>query len=112
MVAHTGHFRSSVRAVEVVDKALGELARMILKEKGVMVITGDHGNIEELKDPTTGEVDTEHSNNPVPFILVGNTLRHHQLRKTGRLADIAPTILHLMNTPQPKEMTGWSLLCN
>jgi 2,3-bisphosphoglycerate-independent phosphoglycerate mutase len=112
MVAHTGHFRASVRAVEAVDKALGELARLVLREKGMMAITGDHGNIEELKDPKTGEVDTEHSNNPVPFILVGNTLRHHHLRKNGRLADIAPTIIHLMNAPQPKEMTGCSLLCD
>ncbi len=111
MVAHTGHFHASVRAVEAVDTALGRLAATVKKVKGTLVITADHGNIEELKNVRSGEVDTEHSANPVPFIVVGPHLKKIRLQKTGRLADIAPTILHLMNTSQPTAMTGKSLLC-
>jgi 2,3-bisphosphoglycerate-independent phosphoglycerate mutase len=84
----------------------------VKKVKGTLVITADHGNIEELKSVRSGEVDTEHSANPVPFIVVGSHLKKVRLQKTGRLADIAPTILHLMNTPQPAAMTGKSLLCS
>ncbi|RJO59147.1 2,3-bisphosphoglycerate-independent phosphoglycerate mutase [Candidatus Parcubacteria bacterium] len=112
MVSHTGHFRASIKAVETVDKALGELKAAVFKIHGTFVVTADHGNIEELKSLTSGEVDTEHSNNPVPFILAGQGCHGLKLRKFGRLADIAPTILEIMDVPKPLEMTGRSLINN
>jgi 2,3-bisphosphoglycerate-independent phosphoglycerate mutase len=111
MVAHTGHMHASVRAVEAVDKALGLLADAVRHVHGTLLITGDHGNIEELKNVRTKEVDTEHSANPVPFIFMNETYRTLQVRRTGKLADIAPTVLNIMNVDKPKEMTGRSLLC-
>ena len=112
MVAHTGHMHASVRAVEAVDKALGLLSEAVRKAHGTLLITGDHGNIEELKNVRTGEVDTEHSANPVPFIFVNDTYRKLRVRKSGKLADIAPTVLNIMAVAKPKEMTGHSLLCS
>ncbi|MEK7640245.1 MAG: 2,3-bisphosphoglycerate-independent phosphoglycerate mutase [Patescibacteria group bacterium] len=112
MVAHTGHMHASIKAVEAVDKALGQLTEAVLKAHGTLLITGDHGNIEELKNVRTKEVDTEHSANPVPFIYVSELYRNLKVRKTGKLADIAPTVLNIMNVEKPKEMTGRSLLCN
>ncbi len=74
-----------------------------------MIITADHGNAEELLNTKTGEIDTEHSLNPVPLIIVDPTLPKQQL-PYGALKDIAPTVLHIMGIPQPTEMTGRSLL--
>jgi 2,3-bisphosphoglycerate-independent phosphoglycerate mutase len=111
MVAHTGHMHASIRAVEAVDRALGLLTRAVRQAHGTLLITGDHGNIEELKNVRTKEVDTEHSAGPVPFIFMNDTYRKLRVRKTGKLADIAPTILNIMNVAKPKEMTGTSLLC-
>jgi 2,3-bisphosphoglycerate-independent phosphoglycerate mutase len=111
MVAHTGHMHASIRAVEAVDHALGSLAKAVRQAHGTLLITGDHGNIEELKNVRTKEVDTEHSANPVPFIFVNEVYRELQLCKRGKLADIAPTVLNIMNVGKPKEMTGRSLLC-
>ncbi|MDP2789724.1 MAG: 2,3-bisphosphoglycerate-independent phosphoglycerate mutase [bacterium] len=112
MVAHTGHMHAAVKAVEAVDRALGLLTAAVRQVHGTLLITADHGNIEELKNVRTGEVDTEHSANPVPFIFVNDLYRKLCLRKTGKLADIAPTVLNIMNIPKPKEMTGHSLLCS
>jgi len=111
MVAHTGHLHAAVRAVEAVDRALGDLRQAVLAVNGTLVVTADHGNIEELKNVRTGEVDTEHSSNPVPFIYVNRKYRTLPLKKSGRLADIAPTILNLMSVPKPDAMTGKSLFC-
>ncbi len=111
MVAHTGHMTASVKAVEAVDRALGLLEKAILQAHGVLCITADHGNIEELKNVRTGEVDTEHSANPVPFIIVSDALRKYRLLKKGKLGDIAPTVLHIMGVPAPSVMTGKRLLC-
>lgn len=110
MVAHTGHLKASIKAAEVVDKGLAELKKAVFKARGTLIVTADHGNIEELKNPRSGEIDTEHSNNPVPFILVNNHFRKCKLKKSGRLADIAPTILHLINVEKPALMTGKSLI--
>ncbi len=110
MVAHTGHMHAAVRAVETVDTALGRLAQAVRERRGTLIITADHGNIEELKNVRTGEVDTEHSANPVPFIFVNQQYRTLVLKKRGKLADIAPTILHCMGVPQPTAMTGASLI--
>jgi len=86
----------------------------------VVLITSDHGNVEELINPKTGEIDTEHNSNPVPFYLIGKDFyrrkfpNYKNLRNEtlGFLSDVAPTILDLFNIPQPEEMTGKSLLLN
>jgi len=110
MVAHTGHLKASIKAAEVVDNGLAELKQAVFKAHGTMIVTADHGNIEELKNSHSGEVDTEHSNNPVPFILVNSSLRKCRLKKSGRLADIAPTILQLADVTKPVLMTGKRLI--
>lgn len=111
MVAHTGHLHASIRAVEAVDAALGHLYKAVSAAQGTLIITADHGNIEELKNVRTSEVDTEHSANPVPFIYVNQQYRKLPLKKSGRLADIAPTILNVMAVKKPSAMTGDSLFC-
>ncbi|MBD3359550.1 MAG: 2,3-bisphosphoglycerate-independent phosphoglycerate mutase, partial [Candidatus Buchananbacteria bacterium] len=112
MLGHTGNFEATKKGVETVDKNVGRLYELIKKIGGTMVITADHGNAEELKNPQTGEMDTEHSDSPVPFIIVNEQFKNKdlKLRKKGILGDIAPTILHLLNIKKPKEMTGKSLI--
>jgi len=105
MVGHTGDIDAAVKAVEAVDECLGEIADYVEKHKFNMVVTADHGNAEEMLDD--GQVMTAHSNNKVPCILISD--KNYELRE-GRLADIAPTILELMDLDKPKEMTGESLL--
>jgi 2,3-bisphosphoglycerate-independent phosphoglycerate mutase len=78
------------------------------KAGGALLVTADHGNCETMRDPATGGPHTAHTLNPVPLFLVG--ARNRMLVKEGRLADIAPTLLELMDLPKPKEMTGVSLL--
>ena len=108
MVGHSGIFESSVKACEAIDGQLGLLKNAILAAGGIMMITADHGNIENMITHE-GNPHTAHTTNPVPFILIGNGLENAQL-KDGNLADIAPTILHLMNIKQPTEMTGKNLI--
>ena len=121
MVGHSGNFQAAVEAVEALDGALGVLSGAILKTGGVMLITADHGNIELKRDRISGEKLTEHSLNPVPFILVGNGFRRKTPRSDeeviaskkevgGILTDVAPTILELLGLEKPVEMTGQSLL--
>jgi len=110
MVAHTGNLQASIKAAEVIDSALHRLEQAVEHHHGKLIISADHGNIEELINKDTGEVDTEHSGNPVPFILLGSKLPKDSLRDSGRLADIAPTILDIFDITQPKEMTGESLI--
>jgi 2,3-bisphosphoglycerate-independent phosphoglycerate mutase len=110
MVGHSGVIDASIKACQTIDDQLGMLRDLILKQDGIMIITADHGNIEDMVDKK-GNPHTAHTTNPVPFIIVGNNLTHLQL-KNGRLCDIAPTILSLMNIKQPKEMTGENLILN
>jgi 2,3-bisphosphoglycerate-independent phosphoglycerate mutase len=120
MVAHTGNMKATIKAIETIDKAIGEIAGAILAKKGVFIITSDHGNAEELINLKTGEIDKEHSNSPVPFLIVGENFKNQftegeeinlsLLTPSGILADVAPTILKILNIPQPKEMTGRSLI--
>jgi 2,3-bisphosphoglycerate-independent phosphoglycerate mutase len=121
MVGHTGNFSSAVKAVEALDKAIGELSSAVLEKNGAMVVTADHGNIELKMNPITGERITEHSLNPVPLFLVGNefklkkekneeTILKQKSEIGGVLTDIAPTILELLGLKKPEEMTGKSLL--
>lgn len=109
MIGHTGNFTATVRACEAVDKCLHELAKATRKAGGTLVIVGDHGNAEKKLNEETGETLTEHTDNPVPFILVNEKLKHAKLGD-GMLADVAPTILDLLGIPKPSEMTGFSLL--
>jgi 2,3-bisphosphoglycerate-independent phosphoglycerate mutase len=108
MVGHTGSLPAAIKAVETVDTGLGRIAAAIEKAGGALVVTADHGNCEMMRDPVTGGPHTAHTTNPVPLVLLG--ARNRALVKEGRLADIAPTLLELMELPQPKEMTGVSLL--
>jgi 2,3-bisphosphoglycerate-independent phosphoglycerate mutase len=108
MVGHTGSLPAAIKAVETVDAGLGRIADAIQKSGGALVVTADHGNCEMMRDPQTGGPHTSHTTNPVPVMLVG--ARNRALNAEGRLADIAPTLLELMELPKPKEMTGASLL--
>ncbi|MCI1999681.1 MAG: 2,3-bisphosphoglycerate-independent phosphoglycerate mutase [Clostridia bacterium] len=111
MVGHTGKLDAAVKAVEAVDKCLGEVVEAVVNTGASMFICADHGNSEQMIDYNTGEPFTAHTTNPVPFILVNYT-DGIGLRDGGRLADIAPTLLEMMNMKIPKEMTGKSLLVN
>lgn len=111
MVAHTGSLGATIRALEDIDKCLSQIVPTVLEKGGYLLITADHGNAEELIDPQTGGVDTEHSVNPVPFIVVGEQLAHHAEKlPMGMLGDVAPTILALLGIDKPTDMTGRNLL--
>lgn len=109
MVGHTGVLAAAVKAIETVDACVGRVVEAVKEMDGQLFILADHGNAEQLINPETGEPWTAHTTNPVPFILV-NADPKYTLREGGCLADVAPTLLQLMGLPQPKEMTGKSLL--
>lgn len=109
MVGHTGNFQAAIKSVKVVDFCVKELVNNFTSTGGVVFITSDHGNVEEMLNLETGQMDTEHSINPVPLIIVG-TQHRYQLLPYGALRDIAPTILQEMGISKPSEMTGKSLL--
>ncbi|MFC1638920.1 2,3-bisphosphoglycerate-independent phosphoglycerate mutase [Patescibacteria group bacterium] len=109
MVAHSGNVPATVEAVEHVDKCVAKLAKEVLAKKGTLMIVGDHGNAEHMLDRHTGEVVTEHTTYPVPFIVVNDGLRNANLGD-GMLADVAPTVLDIVDIPKPSEMSGFSLL--
>lgn len=109
MVGHTGILEAAEKAVEAVDKCVGKVYEAVLNTGSVMFICADHGNSDQMIDYETGTPFTAHTTNPVPFILVNYT-DGIKLRQGGKLADIAPTLLEIMNIPVPKEMTGKSLL--
>lgn len=108
MVGHTGDMRATVSAVETVDSCVGHLVQAIRQVGGTLVLTADHGNAEQMLDLTTGEPHTAHTGNPVPFLVMAPGVT--KLRGQGVLADIAPTILQLLQLAQPNAMTGRSLL--
>ncbi len=108
MVGHTGKFDATVRAVETSDAALGRVLAALAKVRGVALITADHGNAEQMIDPTTGQPHTAHTTNPVPLILFDPSYRG-QLRDGGTLADVAPTFLGILDIMAPAEMTGRDL---
>lgn len=110
MVGHTGVIEAAIKAVETVDTCVGKVIDKILSKGGSAIITADHGNAEYMKDPKTDATITAHSINPVPFIVVGEEFKSAKLKEGGRLSDIAPTILDMMNLEQPSEMTGNSLI--
>jgi 2,3-bisphosphoglycerate-independent phosphoglycerate mutase len=110
MVGHTGVIPAAVKAIETVDGCVGRIVQEVLAKDGVALVTADHGNAEEEVDPDAGGPFTAHTTNPVPFLVIGNHTQGMKLRAGGALCDIAPTILQLMGIPQPKEMTGQSLV--
>ena len=107
MVGHTGSLEAAMKAVEAIDECVGKIVKSIEKVKGVLLITADHGNAEQMIDYKTGEPHTAHTTNPVPLILVG---MDDVKLKEGKLADLAPTMLDIMGLEKPEEMTGESLI--
>ena len=107
MVGHTGNLEAAIKAIETIDECVGRVVEAVQKQEGVLLITADHGNAEQMIDYKTGEPHTAHTTNPVPLILVG--MEEAKL-KEGKLADLAPTMLDIMHLEKPEEMTGESLL--
>jgi len=123
MVGHTGNLEATIKGCEAADKALGEVVDHTLAQGGVVVITADHGNAEEVVNLQTGDMDKEHSTNPVPLLVVGKDFEGQAgpagdppegdlslMHPVGVLADVAPTVLKLMGVDQPSEMTGAPLV--
>ncbi len=111
MIGHTGNLKAGIKAAEIVDKYVKKIYNAAMKEKATLIITADHGNLESMLDIKTKEIITEHTNNPVPFILIDNGgLKHVKVKKSGSLCDVAPTILKIFNVPKSKLMTGKSLI--
>lgn len=123
MVGHTGNEQATISACEAVDRAVGQIVDATLAVGGAVLITADHGNAEEVKNLVTSEMDKEHSTNPVPFIIVAKDLEGlsaptgdvvggdlSMTTPVGMLADVAPTVLKLMELPAPEEMTGRALI--
>jgi 2,3-bisphosphoglycerate-independent phosphoglycerate mutase len=110
MVAHTGNLKAAIECCEILDKCVKKITDAYLKKDGTVLITADHGNIEEMINLRTDEVDTEHSVYPVPFILVNKDLKKRRLKTGSSLCDIAPTILDIIGKKKPSVMTGKSIL--
>jgi len=107
MVGHTGNLEAAVKAIETIDSCVERVVNAVEEQNGVLLITADHGNAEQMVDYTTGEPHTAHTTNPVPLILVG---MDNVKLNSGKLADLAPTMLDIMGLEKPEEMTGSSLL--
>ncbi len=109
MLAHTGNFAATVKAVQSVDHCLGRVHRAVAKHGGGLLVTGDHGNAEVMLDPASGEIDSAHNPNPVPFILASRI--RYRLR-TGRppISSVAPTVCQLLGVPPPAAMTARGLI--
>jgi 2,3-bisphosphoglycerate-independent phosphoglycerate mutase len=108
MVGHTGNLAAAIRACEAVDRGLARVTLALQRAGGAMLLTADHGNCEMMVDPVTGGPHTAHTTNPVPVALLGGPAGARL--RDGRLADLAPTLLDLMELPRPPEMTGQSLI--
>lgn len=108
MVGHSGNFPATVKAIETIDKCLGEILSIIIETDGELLITADHGNAEQMFDYVTNQAHTAHTSDPVPFLYVGR--KATIAKENGKLSDISPTMLYLLGLPQPKEMTGQTLL--
>ncbi|MCL5435517.1 MAG: 2,3-bisphosphoglycerate-independent phosphoglycerate mutase [Patescibacteria group bacterium] len=113
MLGHTGDIKATIKGVEVIDESLGRLWEAVKAEGGTLLVTGDHGNAENMIDPVTQEFVHEHTTNPVPLLVVDEMLRgKSDALRPGALSDIAPTVLDLLGLPKPAEMLGISLLRN
>lgn len=109
MVGHTGVLEAAIKAIEAIDECLGRILEAVEKNNVTWILSADHGNAECMVDPDTGKPHTAHTTNPVPMILI-NDKNGYQLADNGKLADIIPTVLDLMDLEQPKEMDGQSLI--
>ncbi|HBZ71737.1 MAG TPA: 2,3-bisphosphoglycerate-independent phosphoglycerate mutase [Deltaproteobacteria bacterium] len=109
MVGHTGVLPAAIKAVETIDACLDRVAQTVLALGGCALVTADHGNCEQMIDPSTGQPHTAHTTNPVPLYWVTANPKGRHLRN-GTLADLAPTVLELLGLPRPPEMTGRSLI--
>jgi 2,3-bisphosphoglycerate-independent phosphoglycerate mutase len=109
MVGHSGKIPPTIKAVETVDGCLGEIYAAVRQRGGLMLVTADHGNAEQMIDPATGGPHTAHTTNPVPFIVISEDAQKFSLRPDGSLQDISPTVLGMLGFDQPKEMTGKDL---
>jgi len=107
-VGHTGNFAASVKAVEAVDACLAQVFAVLKEVGGEALVTADHGNVEIMFDEANQQKHTQHTTLPVPFVYIGE--RQLSLKSDGSLADVAPTMLHLLGVQQPTEMTGQSLV--
>jgi 2,3-bisphosphoglycerate-independent phosphoglycerate mutase len=110
MVGHTGSIKAVIKACEVVDAYVGELIDAAQKVGGSVLVTADHGNSDQMYDTISKGPHTSHTLNPVEVVVVDNRFKNHKLRPTGRLADIAPTLLCMMGIDQPDSMTGENLI--
>jgi len=117
MIGHTGNIKAAIEAIEFVDACVGRIYKKAVDHDLTMLVAADHGNVEEMINIQTGEIFTEHTTNPVPFIVVKEDLKYEYPQKLGQnlavggiLSDIAPTILEIMDIPEPPEMSGTSLL--
>jgi 2,3-bisphosphoglycerate-independent phosphoglycerate mutase len=110
MVGHTGVLEAAVKAVEHVDVCCGRVLDTVQRHGGVAIVTADHGNCEQMIDPKTGGPHTAHTTYPVELIVVDDRMKGKKMHPDGRLADVAPTILHMMGIEKPAEMTGRSLI--
>jgi len=108
MVGHTGDIGAAIQAAEAVDLAVGAVSDAVRAVGGALLITADHGNLEMMRDPATGQPHTAHTVGPVPLVYVGE--RDATLRDGGALRDVAPTLLDLLGLPKPAEMSGDSLI--
>lgn len=125
MVGHTGNLEAAKEAIKTIDNSVERIVNAVLSKNGVVMITADHGNAENMFNMQSGQIDKEHSANPVPFILIGNDFAGRSIgwidavsddlstaQPQGILADVAPTVLDLLGIDQPEEMTGVSLLAD
>jgi 2,3-bisphosphoglycerate-independent phosphoglycerate mutase len=110
MIGHTGILSAAVKAAEVVDQCVGKVLEKVKNLNGSAIITADHGNFEKMMDGDDSQPHTAHTIGGVPFILFDERYKNAKLRDSGRLADVGPTMLEVMNLPQPAEMTGKSLI--
>jgi 2,3-bisphosphoglycerate-independent phosphoglycerate mutase len=123
MVGHTGNMKAAIKGIEALDKCVERLVKIALSKNGIVAITADHGTAEVMFNMQSGQIDKEHTSNPVPFILIGkdykgknfgwqNTVGNDLslVQPQGILSDVAPTILKLLNVEKPEEMTGMSLI--
>jgi 2,3-bisphosphoglycerate-independent phosphoglycerate mutase len=109
MIGHTGNLEAAIAAIKYLDGCIRELVGKVLEKNGVLFITADHGNIEEMIDPKTGEVYTEHTSNPVPFIFISKDKSKIKFKSNGVLGSIAPTILEYLKIKKPKQMNREAL---
>ncbi len=123
MVGHTGNLEATVKAIEFLDKCMTKLTKAVLSQNGALIYTADHGNSEIMFNMQSGQIDKEHTTNPVPFIIVGKDYSGRNfgwpsaagndlslIQPQGILSDVAPTILKILGLKKPKEMNGSSLI--